>query len=47
MKIQILPCSVVGGAFQVLRISRFGRRQVLARGLTKFEADCLKTRLTK
>ena len=46
MKIQVKPCNTVGNTYMVVKISKFGRVTKLAIGLTKFEAVCLKKRLT-
>lgn len=43
--IKIQPCSTVGNAFMVVKVSKFGKVTKLAIGLTKFEAECAKKRL--
>jgi hypothetical protein len=47
MQIKIKPCSIVGGAFSVVKVEKYKREKVLAVGLTEFEAKCMKIRLTK
>lgn len=43
--IKIQPCSTVGNAFMVVKLSKFGKVTKLAIGLTESEAKCLKIRL--
>lgn len=47
MSIQVKPCSTVGNSYMVVKVEKFGKTTKLAIGLTKFEAECLKVRLTK
>ena len=41
MRLQIKPCSTVGNAWMVVKVTKFGKVTKLAIGLTKFEAECL------
>lgn len=47
MRYKIKPCDIVGYAFRVVAIGKYGREKTMARGLTEFEAICYAKQLSK
>lgn len=45
MTYKAIPCTTVGAAYMVVRVDRFGREKILARGLTQMEATFYVKRL--
>jgi len=42
VKVKIKPCTTVGNAWMVVKVSRFGKESKVAIGLTEHEAKSLK-----
>ena len=39
MKVKIKPCLIIGRAFRLVKVGKFGREKTIAIGLTKWEAE--------